>query len=157
MSSHSIAVSGALARWGLAGPPYQFGAGNGHRPVIFEADDRVGWHDRQFSISMGLAIETLLPFSTAPRTMPFLQMLDETGHCRSHALDRKRRWAISIGTDFSLGANPIALLKFFWALSLIAKFRYGLHALFSAHGRNDWAGRSTHWKPPAGSDAGVGP
>ena len=121
MSSHSIAVLGA-GPMGLAAA-YQL-ARDGHRPVIFEADDRVGGMTASFDFN-GLAIERYYHFHCTS-DHAFLQMLDELG-----IADRMRWTETKMGYFYrnrlQPWGNPIALLKFS-GLSLIAKFRYGLHA-----------------------------
>ncbi|PZQ00940.1 MAG: hypothetical protein DI587_06195 [Variovorax paradoxus] len=125
-----IAVLGA-GPMGLAAA-YQL-ALDGHRPVVFEADDRVGGMTACFDFS-GLEIERYYHFHCIS-DHAFLQVLDELG------LAGKMRW-----TETRMGywyqnrlqpwGNPVALLRF-RGLSLVAKFRYGLHAFLSTK-RNDW-------------------
>lgn len=128
--SQRIAVLGA-GPMGLA-VAYQL-ARDGHTPVIFEADDRVGGMTAAFDFS-GLSIERYYHFHCIS-DHAFLRVLDELG------LAQEMRW-----TETKMGywyqnrlqawGNPIALLKF-KGLSLTAKFRYGLHAFLSTK-RNDW-------------------
>ncbi len=125
-----IAILGA-GPMGLAAA-YQL-VRDGHRPVIFEADDRVGGMTAVFDFN-GLEIERYYHFHCIS-DRAFLQVLDELG------LADKMRW-----TETRMGywfrgrlqpwGNPIALLKF-KGLSLVAKFRYGLHAFLCTR-RNDW-------------------
>ena len=125
-----IAVLGA-GPMGLA-VAYQL-ASDGHKPVVFEADDRVGGMAAAFDFS-GLAIERYYHF-----------------HCISdHAFltcwtnwawpDQMRWVETKMGYWYQdrlqAWGNPVALLKF-QGLSLVAKFRYGLHAFLSTK-RNDW-------------------
>jgi protoporphyrinogen oxidase len=127
---HRIAVLGA-GPMGLA-VAYQL-ARDGHHPVIFEADDRVGGMTATFDFS-GLEIERYYHFHCIS-DHAFLQMLDELG------IAGKMRW-----TETKMGywyqdslqpwGNPFALLKF-KGLGWLAKFRYGLHA-FLATKRIDW-------------------
>jgi protoporphyrinogen oxidase len=108
-------------------------ARDGHQPVVFEADDRVGGMTACFDFS-GLEIERYYHFHCTSDTA-FLQVLDELG------IADKMRW-----TETKMGywyqdrmqswGNPWALLGF-RGLSLIAKFRYGLHA-FLCTKRTDW-------------------
>lgn len=129
-ASQRIAVLGA-GPMGLA-VAYQL-ARDGHHPVVFEADDRVGGMTACFDFS-GLEIERYYHFHCTSDTA-FLQVLDELG------IADKMRW-----TETKMGywyqdrmqpwGNPWALLGF-RGLSLIAKFRYGLHA-FLCTKRNDW-------------------
>lgn len=129
--SQRIAVLGA-GPMGLA-VAYQL-ARDGHQPVVFEADDRVGGMTACFDFS-GLKIERYYHFHCTSDGA-FLQMLDELG------IAGKMRW-----TETRMGywyqdrlqpwGNPFALLSF-RGLSLIAKFRYGLHAFLCTQ-RTDWA------------------
>ncbi|KAF1008016.1 MAG: hypothetical protein GAK28_01493 [Luteibacter sp.] len=106
---------------------------DGHQPVVFEADDRVGGMTATFDFS-GLQIERYYHFHcTSDRG--FLDVLSELG------LSDRMRW-----TETRMGywyqkrlqpwGNPMALLRF-KGLGLIAKIRYGLHAFFSTK-RKDW-------------------
>ena len=130
MTNQRIAVLGA-GPMGLA-VAYQL-ARDGHHPVIFEADDRVGGMTAAFDFS-GLMIERYYHFHCIS-DHAFLKILDELG------LADQMRWV-----DTKMGywyrnklqpwGNPIALLKFS-GLSFFAKFRYGLHA-FLCTKRNNW-------------------
>lgn len=125
-----IAVLGA-GPMGLA-VAYQL-ALNGHQPVLFEADDRVGGMTATFDFD-GLDIERYYHFHCTS-DQDLLQVLDELG------ISDRMRW-----TETKMGywyqdclqpwGNPVALLKF-RGLSFIAKFRYGLHAFLSTK-RDDW-------------------
>jgi len=125
-----IAVLGA-GPMGLA-VAYQL-ARDGHKPVVFEADDRVGGMTAAFDFS-GTTIERYYHFHCIS-DHAFLKVLDELG------LASKMRWVeTKMGywyqNRLQPWGNPIALLKF-KGLSLTAKFRYGLHAFLSTK-RNDW-------------------
>lgn len=106
---------------------------DGHRPVLLEADDRVGGMTATFDFA-GLDIERYYHFHCIS-DHAFLKVLEELG------ISEKMRW-----TETKMGywyqgcvqpwGNPVALLKF-RGLSLMAKFRYGLHAFFSTK-RDDW-------------------
>lgn len=125
-----IAVLGA-GPMGLA-VAYQL-ARDGHQPVIFEADDRVGGMTAAFDFS-GLSIERYYHFHCIS-DHAFLKVLDELG------LADKMRWvATKMGywyqNSLQPWGNPIALLRF-RGLGLVAKFRYGLHAFLSTK-RDDW-------------------
>ncbi|WP_019866068.1 NAD(P)/FAD-dependent oxidoreductase [Methylovulum miyakonense] len=125
-----IAVLGA-GPMGLAAA-YQL-AKDGHQPVIFEADDRVGGMTATFDFS-GLSIERYYHFHCTSDT-DFLAIIDELG------LAGKMRWVeTKMGYWFQNRlqpwGNPVALLKF-RGLSPIAKFRYGLHAFLCVQ-RKDW-------------------
>ncbi|MQU21969.1 FAD-dependent oxidoreductase [Pseudomonas helleri] len=125
-----IAVLGA-GPMGLA-VAYQL-ARDGHQPVVFEADDRVGGMTAAFDFS-GLSIERYYHFHCIS-DHAFLTVLDELG-----LADRMRWVETKMGywyqNRLQPWGNPMALLKF-RGLSLVAKFRYGLHA-FLCTKRNDW-------------------
>src|SRR4051812_47808696 len=127
-----IAVLGA-GPMGLA-VAYQL-ARDGHQPVVFEADDRVGGMTAMFDFA-GLTIERYYHFHCLS-DRAFLQVLDELG------LAGKMRWVeTKMGYWYQQRlqpwGNPVALLKF-RGLSLVAKFRYGLHAFLCT--------KRTNWKP----------
>lgn len=106
---------------------------DGRKPIIFEADDRVGGMAACFDFG-GLSIERYYHFH-AISDHAFLKVLQELGledkmHWRETKMgyfyqDRVQPWG-----------NPIALLKF-KGLSLTAKIRYGLHAFLCTR-RDDW-------------------
>lgn len=125
-----IAVLGA-GPMGLA-VAYQL-AQDGHQPVVFEADDRVGGMTACFDFN-GLEIERYYHFHCIS-DHAFLRMLDELG-----IADRMRWVETRMGYWYrdrlQPWGNPLALLKF-GGLSFVAKFRYGLHAFLSTK-RNDW-------------------
>lgn len=128
--SQRIAVLGA-GPMGLA-VAYQL-ARDGHQPVVFEADDRVGGMTACFDFS-GLEIERYYHFHCTSDTA-FLQVLDELD------IADKMRWVeTKMGywyqNRMQPWGNPFALLGF-RGLSLLAKFRYGLHA-FLCTKRTDW-------------------
>ena len=125
-----VAVLGA-GPMGLA-VAYQL-ARDGHQPIVFEADDRVGGMTAAFDFS-GLSIERYYHFHCTS-DHAFLAILDEL------ALADKMHWVeTKMGYWFQdqlqAWGNPVALLMF-KGLSLTAKFRYGLHA-FLCTKRNDW-------------------
>jgi len=130
MKKKRIAVIGA-GPMGLA-VAYQL-ARDGHNPVLFEADDRIGGMAATFDFS-GELLERYYHFHCTS-DLAFFTVLDELG------LSDKMHW-----TETKMGywfqnkvqawGNPIALLRF-QGLPLIAKLRYGLHA-FSCTKRNDW-------------------
>ena len=125
-----IAVLGA-GPMGLA-VAYQL-ARDGHQPIVFEADDRVGGMTAVFDFS-GLSIERYYHFHCIS-DHAFLAILDEL------ALADKMHWvetkmAYWFQERLQAWGNPIALFKF-RGLSLMAKFRYGLHA-FLCTKRKDW-------------------
>lgn len=125
-----IAVLGA-GPMGLA-VAYQL-ARDGHEPVVYEADDRVGGMAAHFDFS-GTSIERYYHFH-AISDHAFLKVLDELG------LSSKMHWvATKMGywfrNEVQEWGNPVALLKF-RGLGFAAKFRYGLHAFLSTK-RDDW-------------------
>lgn len=125
-----IAVLGA-GPMGLA-VAYQL-VKDGHRPVIFEADDRVGGMTAHFDFN-GLSIERYYHFHCIS-DHAFLKVLDELGLAgHMHWVETKMGYWYQ--NKVQPWGNPIALLKFS-GLSFIAKFRYGLHAFLSTK-RNDW-------------------
>jgi protoporphyrinogen oxidase len=127
-----IAVIGA-GPMGLA-VAYQL-AKDGHEPVLFEADDRVGGMTACFDFN-GLEIERYYHFHCIS-DHAFLEMLEELG------LSHQMRWVeTKMGYWFQnrlqAWGNPVALLRF-KGLSFAAKFRYGLHAFLST--------KRTNWQP----------
>lgn len=125
-----IAVLGA-GPMGLA-VAYQL-ARDGHHPVVFEADDRVGGMTATFDFA-GIDIERYYHFHCIS-DHAFLKVLGELG-----LADRMRWVETKMGywyqNRLQAWGNPIALLKF-QGLGLVAKFRYGLHAFLSTK-RDDW-------------------
>ncbi len=138
MAKQRIAVLGA-GPMGLA-VAYQL-VRDGHQPVVFEADDRVGGMSAMFDFD-GLPIERYYHFHCTSDS-DFLQVLDELG------LAAQMRW-----TETKMGywyqgrlqawGNPLALLRF-QGLGLLAKLRYGLHAFLATRRRN--------WTPLDGVEA----
>ena len=132
MQGKRIAVLGA-GPMGLA-VAYQL-ARDGHQPVVFEADDRVGGMTAMFDFS-GLQIERYYHFHCISDAA-FLRLLDELN------LAHKMHWvetrmAYWYRQTLQPWGNPFALLRFH-GLSFIAKFRYGLHAFLST--------KRTNWQP----------
>lgn len=130
MAKQRIAVLGA-GPMGLA-VAYQMTL-DGHQPVVFEADDRVGGMTACFDFG-GMQIERYYHFHCIS-DHAFLAVLDELG------LAAKMRWVeTKMGywyqNQLQAWGNPMALLQF-RGLSLVAKFRYGLHA-FLCTKRTDW-------------------
>ncbi|CAE6702804.1 NAD(P)/FAD-dependent oxidoreductase [Paraburkholderia nemoris] len=124
MKDERIAVLGA-GPMGLA-VAYQL-VKDGRKPVIFEADDRVGGMAACFDFG-GLSIERYYHFH-AISDHAFFEMLKELG------IEQEMKWVETKMGYYYRGevqpwGNPIALLKF-RGLSLSAKFRYGLHAFLS--------------------------
>ncbi len=130
-----IAVLGA-GPMGLA-VAYQL-ARDGHQPVVFEADDRVGGMTACFDFN-GLQIERYYHFHCTS-DHAFLQILEELG------IANKMQWVeTKMGYWYQRRlqpwGNPFALLGF-RGLSLLAKLRYGLHA-FLCTKRTDWRSLDT--------------
>ena len=130
MTSQRIAILGA-GPMGLA-VAYQL-ARDGHQPVVFEADDRIGGMTAAFDFS-GLSIERYYHFHCISDAA-FLTVLDEL------QLTNKMQWVETrmgywCQNCLQPWGNPLALLRF-RGLSLVAKFRYGLHA-FLATKRTNW-------------------
>lgn len=130
MESQRIAVLGA-GPMGLA-VAYQL-AKDGHHPVIFEADDRVGGMAASFDFD-GLQIERFYHFhcTSDHGLMGLLSELE---------LESKLHWAETKMGYYYQGSihpwgNPIALLKF-PGLNPVSKLRYGLHVFHSTH-RKEW-------------------
>jgi len=133
-----IAVLGA-GPMGLA-VAYQL-AKDGHIPVLFEADSRVGGMTATLDLS-GLAIERYYHFHYTS-DLALIQILDELG------LTRKMQWVpTKMGywyqNHVQAWGNPLALFKFD-GLSMIAKLRYGLHVFLAI--------RRVNWQPLDGVDA----
>ncbi|HEY4083313.1 MAG TPA: NAD(P)/FAD-dependent oxidoreductase [Burkholderiaceae bacterium] len=130
MTQQRIAVLGA-GPMGLA-VAYQL-AKDGHKPVVFEADDRVGGMTASMDFG-GLQIERYYHFHCIS-DHAFLQMLDELGLAeRMHWVSTKMGYWYE--GRLQPWGTPWALLSF-KGLSLPAKVRAGLHAFFSIR-RNDW-------------------
>ena len=130
MTPQRIAVLGA-GPMGLA-VAYQL-ARDGHQPVVFEADDRIGGMTATFDFS-GLTIERYYHFHCISDAA-FLTVLDEL------QLTNKMQWVETrmgywYQNCLQPWGNPLALLRF-RGLGLVAKFRYGLHA-FLATKRTNW-------------------
>ncbi|KIM09348.1 MAG: hypothetical protein KU28_01635 [Sulfurovum sp. PC08-66] len=128
--SDKIAVIGA-GPMGLA-VAYQL-ALDGFKPVVYEADDRVGGMTATFDFA-GQEIERYYHFHCTSDEA-FFEVLGELG------LSHKLRWTkTKMGYWFDgkvqAWGNPIALLRF-KGLGWMAKFRYGIFA-FLATKRNDW-------------------
>lgn len=106
---------------------------DGYKPIVFEADDRIGGMTATFDFS-GLDIERFYHFHCVS-DHELLQILEELD------ISHKMCW-----TETKMGywyqgriqpwGNPLALFAFN-GLGLTAKFRYGLHA-FASTKRNDW-------------------
>ena len=129
INQQRIAVLGA-GPMGLA-VAYQL-ALDGYKPVVFEADDRVGGMTACFDFN-GLEIERYYHFHCIS-DHAFLKILGELG------IEGKMRWVETRMGYWYQGriqpwGNPVALLKF-KGLGLIPKIRYGLHAFLSTKRKN---------------------
>lgn len=128
-SQQRIAVLGA-GPMGLA-VAYQL-VREGHLPVIYEADDRVGGMTATFDFN-GLDIERFYHFHCTS-DQAFFDVIAELG-----ILDQMRWVETKMGYWFEgqlqPWGNPIALLRF-RGLSLLAKFRYALHAYLCTKRKN---------------------
>jgi protoporphyrinogen oxidase len=125
-----IAVLGA-GPMGLA-VAYQL-AKDGHEPVIYEADDRVGGMTATFDFN-GLEIERYYHFHCIS-DHAFLAMLDELNIAhKMHWVETKMGYWFQ--NRLQAWGNPLALLSF-KGLGWVAKFRYGLHAFLSTK-RDNW-------------------
>jgi protoporphyrinogen oxidase len=110
-------------------------ARDGHRPVVYEADDRVGGMSACFDFD-GLLIERFYHFHCT-NDHAFFQTLEELG------LSDKLHWVATKMGYYYRGrvipwGNPLALLKF-PGVGLLPKLRYGLHAYISTK-RSNWRG-----------------
>lgn len=106
---------------------------DGHRPVVFEADDRVGGMTASMDFG-GIDIERYYHFHCVS-DHAFLQILDELG------LAEKMRWVATKMGYWYQGrlqpwGTPTALLRF-RGLGLVPKLRYALHAYLAVR-RNNW-------------------
>ncbi|MGA5482588.1 NAD(P)/FAD-dependent oxidoreductase [Pseudomonas siliginis] len=129
--NHRVAVIGA-GPMGLA-TAYQL-IKDGHTPIVFEGDDRVGGMTATFDFS-GQRIERYYHFHcTSDRD--FILILNELG-IADQLQWTKTKMGYWYQNRLQSWGNPLALLKF-KGLSLQAKFRYGLHA-FACTKRKNWA------------------
>ncbi|CAM3872288.1 NAD(P)/FAD-dependent oxidoreductase [Smaragdicoccus niigatensis] len=110
-------------------------ARDGQRPVVFEADDRIGGMTASFEFG-DLEIERYYHFHCTSDS-DLLTLLDELG------ISERMNWvstrmAYWHGGRLQPWGNPIALLRF-RGLSWHAKLRYGLHVMGATRRRN--------WRP----------
>ncbi len=106
---------------------------NGHRPVVFEADDRLGGMAASFDFS-GLTIERYYHFHCTSDS-GLQQLLQELGlQDRLHW--RETRMAYWYRGRLQPWGNPLALLRFS-GLGPLSKLRYGLFALMCTR-REEW-------------------
>jgi protoporphyrinogen oxidase len=108
-------------------------AKDGHEPVVFEADDRVGGMTATFDFN-GLEIERYYHFHCIS-DHAFLAMLNELNIAhKMHWVETKMGYWYQ--NRLQAWGNPLALLSF-KGLGWVAKFRYGLHAFLSTK-RDNW-------------------
>lgn len=125
-----IAVLGA-GPMGLA-VAYQL-ALSGHKPILFEADDRVGGMTACFDFG-GTRIERYYHFHTTS-DHALMEIMDELDIAyKMHWIETRMGYLYE--GQLQPWGNPSALLKF-RGLSYVAKLRYGLHAFLSVK-RKDW-------------------
>lgn len=124
-----VAVLGA-GPMGLA-VAYQL-AKDGHQPVVFEADDRLGGMAASFDFN-GLQIERYYHFHcTSDRGL--LQILEDL-NITEKLVWTETRMGYWYNNQLQDWGNPLALLRF-RGLGPVAKIRYGLHAFFSTKRKN---------------------
>ncbi len=128
--SKKIAVIGA-GPMGLA-VAYQL-VKDGYEPIVFEADDRIGGMTATFDFG-GIEIERYYHFHCTSDDA-FFKLLDEL-ELSDNLHWVKTKMGYWYKNKLQPWGTPIALLSFD-GLSLIAKFRYGLHAFLSTK-RDDW-------------------
>lgn len=129
LSPQKVAVLGA-GPMGLA-VAYQL-AKDGHQPVVFEADDRLGGMAASFDFN-GLQIERYYHFHcTSDRGL--LQILQDLG-ITEKLVWTETRMGYWYNNQLQDWGNPLALLRF-RGLGPVAKIRYGLHAFFSTKRKN---------------------
>lgn len=126
---------------------------DGHVPVVFEADDRIGGMAASFDLD-GLRIERFYHFHCSSDN-GLIQMLQEL------SLSSKLHWVPTKMGYYFQGkvhdwGNPFALLRF-PGLSLYSKFLYGMHVFLSTR-RTEWRSldkmESTSWlKKSVGDEA----
>jgi len=105
---------------------------NGFKPIIFEADDRIGGMTASFDFN-GLKIERYYHFHCTS-DFDFLKIIDELG------ISQKMCWVeTKMGywyqNKLQPWGNPLALFTF-RGLGLIAKVRYAFHIFFSTKRNN---------------------
>ena len=114
---------------------------DGHHPVVFESDDRIGGMAASFDFN-GLIIERYYHFHCTSDS-EFLNILAELGLSdKIHWVETKMGyWYLN---QVQPWGNPLALLNFN-GIRFIAKCRYGLHAFLAT--------KRDNWKPLDGVDA----
>jgi len=106
---------------------------DGHKPIVFEADDRLGGMAASFDFG-GIELERFYHFHCTSDD-ELLKLLNELN------LMAKMRWVRTRMGYWYQGrlqpwGNPIALLRF-RGLGIVAKVRYGIH-VFTSVRRNNW-------------------
>lgn len=116
----------------------------GHKPIIFEADNRVGGMTACFDFD-GVDIERFYHFHCTS-DVDFFQILTELG-LRDKLHWRKTKMGFYLNGKLNPWGNPLALFKL-PGIGLVSKLRYGLHA-FIATKRKGWGKldqiSATHW------------
>ncbi|MFA5519523.1 MAG: FAD-dependent oxidoreductase, partial [Spirochaetota bacterium] len=130
MKSKKTAVIGA-GPMGLA-VAYQL-VKDGFEPIVYEKDDRIGGMTATFDFG-GIEIERYYHFYCTS-DHDFFKILDEL-NLKKELIWKSTKMGYWFEHRLQDWGNPIALLKF-KGLSLISKFRYGLHAFISTK-RNNW-------------------
>ena len=105
---------------------------NGHKPIIFEADDRVGGMTACFNFS-GTEIERFYHFHCTGDS-ELISLLDEL-QLTSEMKWRETKMGFWYEDEMHEWGNPIALLKF-RGLGFFDKLRYGIFAFFSSKRKN---------------------
>lgn len=105
----------------------------GYKPIIFEADDRIGGMTASFNFN-GTNIERFYHFH-CKTDHAFFQMLDLLG-IRSKFFWTKTKMGFWYKKNLYSWADPIDLLRF-PHLNLLEKLRYAVHAYLSTK-RNNW-------------------
>ena len=116
-------------------------AKNGYKPIIFEADDRIGGMTACFDFN-GLEIERFYHFHCTSDT-ELLNILDEL-QLLSKMQWKETKMGYWFNNEVQDWGNPLALIKF-RGLSFLAKLRYGIFAFFSS--------KRTNWKTLENLDA----
>jgi len=116
-------------------------AKNGYKPIIFEADDRIGGMTACFDFNR-LEIERFYHFHCTSDT-ELLNILDEL-QLLSKMQWKETKMGYWFNNEVQDWGNPLALIKF-RGLSFLAKLRYGIFAFFSS--------KRTNWKTLENLDA----
>ena len=106
---------------------------DGYKPVVYEADDRVGGMTATFDFN-GTDIERYYHFHCTSDE-DFFKLLEELD-LKEKLIWKSTKMGYWFNSKLQPWGNPIALLKF-QGLGFIAKFRYALHAFLSTK-RDNW-------------------